>query len=104
MKRQKKQIKRTENLKSRVTSLEKRLIESKAKACGITVSDFLRRSALGLNIVPRLTAEEQVGFRAVVNASNNLNALARRVFSGVSALELNLMIEEINQILTKLRK
>ncbi len=49
---------RTEKIKIRLSKIEKRIIQKKAKKAGISASEFLRRSAFEKEIKSRLSAEE----------------------------------------------
>jgi len=50
---------RKEYATAKVTASEKELIRRKADKCGLTVSDYMRKSALGARIHAALTTEEK---------------------------------------------
>jgi hypothetical protein len=50
---------RSERLTVRVTSDERRLLDRRATGCGLTVSEYLRRSALGTVPRPRRRQRER---------------------------------------------
>ena len=66
---------RSEWIKMRVTSDEKKLIESKASAQGQTVTDFLRQRALDYRL--RQSPLEKERIRQLARIGANMNQIAR---------------------------
>ena len=82
MARPKQSIKRTEIIRTRFTSAERRLIKSFANNYGITISSFVRAKTLDHKLTPRLTPEEATMLRALIGMANNINAIAKKLHMG----------------------
>lgn len=66
----------------RVTAAERLFIETEAAAAGLSVSEFMRRRALGGKIIAKPTAADDALLVALNRAGVNLNQIARAVNSG----------------------
>ncbi len=84
-----------EKIELRLTGDEKIVIEAKAKKAGVSVSEYMRQVALGIEITQVLTEEQH---RTIVGVANNLNQLTRFAHKG------KVNISRINQILEELTK
>ena len=84
-KKQNKQKERTERLDIRVSENEKSAITRKAKACGLSVSEYVRKRALGYE--PRAApSDELLSFTSALIELANKNESSDAV--GRTALEL----------------
>ena len=61
-------------MRFRASAAEKKHIEEKAKVAGLTVSEYLRRVAIGQTVQERLPAELR---QIIAGVANNLNQLTR---------------------------
>jgi len=66
--------KKSVTLRFRASADEQQQIEAKAQLAGLTVSEYLRRVAIGHPVSERLPAELR---QVVVGVANNLNQLTR---------------------------
>lgn len=66
---------RTDLVKFRCTSLEKKLLKNRAKRCGLTLSEYFRRIAFDRKITERLTEDEITIYRTLVKFHNNFKAI-----------------------------
>lgn len=66
---------KTELIKFRCTSLEKKLLKNRAKRCGLTISEYFRRIAFDRKITERLTEDEITIYRTLVKFHNNFKAI-----------------------------
>lgn len=71
--------KRTKEIKVRLNQIEEDLIKQKAFASGLSVADFVRKSALDKHINERITPEQAKLFRICSGVANNMNQLAKSV-------------------------
>ncbi|WP_298506914.1 mobilization protein MbpA [uncultured Maribacter sp.] len=66
---------KTELIKFRCTSLEKKLLKNRARRCGLTLSEYFRRVAFEKKITERLTEDEITIYRTLVKFHNNFKAI-----------------------------
>ena len=88
-------------INSKVTAEERDLIRAKAKACGETVSNFLRRLALDHKLhAPRPIADEDL-VRQLARLGNNLNQLTRLAHLGKlpDPQALERLLEDVRRLL-----
>lgn len=86
---------RDQRIELRLSIDEKKSIEQKAHQAGISMSDYLRQVALGIEVTQPLTKEQH---RILAGVANNLNQLTRFAHGG------RLNLTQINQILTALHQ
>jgi uncharacterized protein (DUF1778 family) len=65
MPRQKQIVKRSSEIKFRVSALEKKVIQMTADQAGLNVSDFVRKSALNKTVRIRFTDEEIIAYKTL---------------------------------------
>lgn len=107
--RPQKLIKRDQQLPSiRVTSLEKEFIQLRAKKCGLSVAEYVRRSALNHESYLRLTTEEIEIYKELVNYKTGFSRIANLYKAeGVKenfTVEVHRMIQELKEHLLKFTK
>lgn len=101
-------LNKTHRLDLRVTEDERKQIAQKAEACGLKLSEYLRRSALGLGSVSAstpgaggptlLTKPERA---QLASMANNLNQLTRYAHTGqFDVAGIHGLISQLNQLLT----
>jgi hypothetical protein len=92
MARPRKTILKSEVVKVRYTSTEKRLLRSFSDSAGITVSEYIRSKSLDHKLKNRLTQEEVVYLRVLIGMATNLNQIAKKVNMGEAT---NMLVSEI---------
>ena len=92
MARPRKTIVRSEVVKVRYTSTEKRLLRSFSDSVGITVSEYIRSKSLDYKLTTRLTQEEVAYLRVLIGMATNLNQIAKKVNMGEAT---NMLVSEI---------
>ena len=92
MARPKKDVKRTHEVKSRCTALEKKAIQKQAENAGLTVADYIRMSALNQKITYKLTAEEIEAYKWLAEYRHNFKLI------GNLFRERKDMREEVHQL------
>ena len=97
---------RTIILRARLSKSEKELIDKRAKALGISLSAFLRKSLLGEQIVSKTDVQTVFELKKI---GTNLNQLAKHVNSlpvdeniRISLESIEMYIKELKQITDKL--
>lgn len=104
MARPRKTILKSEVVKVRYTSTEKRLLRSFSDRAGITVSEYIRSKSLDHKLKARLTQEEVVYLRALIGMNSNLNQISKKVNMGEAT---NMLVSEIliaiNNIIQKFK-
>ncbi|MBO9203236.1 MULTISPECIES: plasmid mobilization protein [Niastella] len=70
-------VKKDINASVRFTSTEHNIVKEKAKDCGLSVSNYIRKAAIYNTVIPRLTEEERQFARQLVGMANNLNQLVK---------------------------
>jgi len=68
-------------VKFRCTSYEKKLLITKAKRCGLSLSEFLRRCAMEQTITERFSDEEIEAYKMLVKYHNNFKSIGN-MFKG----------------------
>jgi len=58
-------VKRSSEIKFRVSALEKKVIQMTADQTGLSVSDFVRKSALNKTVRIRFTEEELIAYKTL---------------------------------------
>ena len=100
-------LNKTHRLDLRVTEAERKQIAQKAEACGLKLSEYLRRSALGMRSVSTpiagsngpalLTKPERA---QLASMANNLNQLTRYAHTGqFDVASIHGLISQLNQLL-----
>jgi len=69
-------VKRTSQIKFRVTPLEKKVLEKKASAAGLNTAEFCRSAAMGKEIGYRLTNEEIEAYKLLQRYHKNFVAIS----------------------------
>lgn len=105
-----KAIKRKKQIHLRVTPLEKKWIEHTAKEVGLSVSDFLRKSALNKEIRVRFSQEEIELFKDLNQYHTNFSRIGNVIRKNKAKVnpelitEIKLVKEEIRTILKRFEK
>jgi len=84
----------------RVDLYEQKLIKIKAKECGLNVSDYLRRTALGKILPKNMTQEETQIYQDLKKFYTNFNSIGNLFKKG----EYPTLLEEINQLKEQLKE
>ena len=98
-------IKKDQMIPVKCSSMEKKVIRTKAKTAGFTASEYLRKLGLDQKIdrtekaLPVPVQEHLAGFR---HTGSNLNQIARRLNSGEKPS--NLLLAELHYHLEELKK
>ena len=71
----------------RLSKEEKELLESSARACGLTKTAYLRRLLLGAEIKARPSQEIKALRTEIHHIGNNVNQIARSVNAGIANAE-----------------
>lgn len=107
MPRPKKIVKRSNRIVARVSPLEKKVVQLSAEKCGLTESDYLRKSALHQKIKLRLSEEELEVLKTLTDYRSNFQRLAnlinKRSDMQEVRQELNQTIKSIDEQLKKLQ-
>ncbi|MGI4735017.1 MAG: plasmid mobilization protein [Janthinobacterium lividum] len=85
-----------EHINMRIAATDKRAIEAKAKRAGLSVTDYMRRAALGKRIAERVPPELR---RLLGVTGSNLNQLTKLANSGKLP---GAGIEQLNELVTLL--
>ena len=70
-------IKRDTSINVRLTSLERILIEGKAKQAQLSPTDWFRKAAKRAKVHPRITPEDMKVLHILAGMANNLNQLTK---------------------------
>jgi len=70
-------IKRNTSINVRLTSLERILIEGKAKKAKLSATDWFRKAAKSAKVHPRITPEDMNVLHVLAGMANNLNQLTK---------------------------
>lgn len=104
MARPRKTIVKSEVVKVRFTSAEKRLLQSFSDKVGITISEFIRSKSLNHKLTTRLNQEEVVYLRVLIGMATNLNQIAKKVNMGeATQLLISEILIAINNQIQKLK-
>ena len=99
---------RTIMFRVRVAVTEKALLEQSAKEHGLTLSDWVRKKALGSKPIRRKPKPEQETFLQILaalgKAGSNLNQVSRQLNRKQERLEFEVPIEEISGLLTAFKQ
>lgn len=71
----------------RLSKEEKELLESSARACGLTKTAYLRRLLLGTEVKARPSQEIKALRTEIHHIGNNINQIARSVNAGIARAE-----------------
>jgi hypothetical protein len=72
-----KKIKRSRDIRVRLTETERFLIDQKAKEAGMLPSAWFRRAAIRAKVLARLTPQDLRILRMLAGMANNLNQITR---------------------------
>jgi hypothetical protein len=89
--------------KFRCTTYEKKLLMTKAKRCGLSLSDFLRRSAMEQTISERFSEEEIEVYKMLVKYHNNFKSIGN-MFRGKNDGLTKMVYEVAKEIKEHLKK
>ena len=90
-------------VKFRCTTYEKKLLTAKAKLCGLSLSEFLRRTAMEQITVERLTDEEIELYKMLVKYHNNFKSIGN-MFKGKNDNLTKMVYETAKEIKEHLKK
>lgn len=88
---------RAVTVKFTTTTFEK--VEQRAKQAGITVAEYLRKSALSAKIVPKHFAEDNAVARSLMGIANNLNQLTKLSHQQ----GLRAVVSELSELITRIK-
>ncbi|WP_434981066.1 plasmid mobilization protein [Daejeonia sp. YH14] len=100
-------MKKTQTLKFRITPLEDKIIRMKAENSGLSLSEFLRRTALDLEIKNKLTEDEIICYKNLSKYSDNFRRISNLFKQGnVTGMKCETMETSrlIREHLEKLKK
>lgn len=103
--RTKKQVSKGKNqlVKFRCSSLEKRILVTKAKLCGLSLSEYLRRAAMDKTTIERLSDEEIELYKMLVKYHNNFKSIGN-MFKGKNENLTNMVYDTASEIKKHLKK
>jgi len=108
MARPKQLVTRDVEVRVRFTALEKKAVELMAEKVGLSLSEYIRRSAFNREVKMRFTPEELTLYKQLHIFRNNFAAIANLVKSKAGSIELLTAIiqlkEEMEQHLSKFNK
>ena len=90
-------------VKFRCTTYEKKLLTAKAKVCGLSLSEFLRRTAMEQATVERLTDEEIELYKMLAKYHNNFKSIGN-MFRKKSPKLTEMIYETAKQIKEHLKR
>ncbi len=67
---------KTQKIEFRCTLFEKKLLKTKAKKAGLSLSEFCRRSALDVKIIERLSEEQISFYKTLITYHNNFKSIS----------------------------
>ncbi|MDY7396299.1 mobilization protein MbpA [Aureibaculum sp. 2210JD6-5] len=93
-------------IKFRCTNFEKKFLKVKAKKCGLTLSEYIRKVAFEEKIIERLTDEQIDIYKMLVNYHNNFKSIGNMYKKRDSNLseKVHQLADEIRLHLKKFRK
>lgn len=94
------QSKRTQKIEVRVSYFERLGIQMNAEKAGLSISEYVRDSALSRQILARRTPEELEGYQNLANFKTNFSRISNLVNAG----EEPLLKAEIHDLIQKLNK
>jgi hypothetical protein len=106
MSRPKQIVKRDKTIKVRVTQLEKKWIAYSAGKAGLTISDFLRKSALNKEIRVRFTEEEIELYKTLQHYHTNFVRIGNYIKNNNNDLfnEIEMVKNEIKNVLKRFQE
>ncbi|MCR9225901.1 MAG: hypothetical protein NXH90_00570 [Flavobacteriaceae bacterium] len=90
-------------IKFRCTTYEKKLLQAKAKRCGISLSDMLRKTAMEQSLTERFSGEEIELYKMLVKYHNNFKSIGN-MFKKKSPNLTQLVYETAKEIKMHLKK
>jgi hypothetical protein len=104
MARPKKEVVRTEVIRVRFTTAERRILKSLADRTGTNIAEFIRDRTMNYRILPRLTDLERDYLLKLIGMATNINTIAHKAHLGEATHSMvsNLLIE-VNQQIEKLQ-
>lgn len=95
---------RTHYKRIRLTQKESIIIEEKAKDSGLTISEYIRRAAIGKTIKKRRNLDSDKILYQLAKIGGNLNQLAKNANSGnYNKSEIDLATQELLNILQDMK-
>jgi len=94
------QAKRTQKIEVRVSYFERLGIQMNAEKAGLSISEYVRDSALSRQILARRTPEELEAYQNLANFKTNFSRISNLVHAG----EEPLLKAEIHDLIKKLNK
>lgn len=93
-------------IKFRLSNLEKKLIEKRAEKAGMKVSEYCRKTALGIEIKERLSVEEIEFYKMFVKFNNNFSFISNLIKNKDAELliKINDLADEMKLIISTFRK
>ena len=106
MSRPKQIVKRDKTIKVRVTNLEKKWITYTSEKAGLTISDFLRKSALNKEVRLRFTEEEIELYKTLQQYYTNFTRIGNYIRNNNINLfnEIELVKNEIKNVLKRFQE
>ncbi|MEM8937931.1 MAG: mobilization protein MbpA [Bacteroidota bacterium] len=90
-------------VKFRCSTYEKKLLTAKAKLCGLSLSEFLRRTAMEQTTVERLTDEEIELYKMLAKYHNNFKSIGN-MFRGKNDSLTKMVYDTAKEIKDHLKK
>lgn len=90
-------------VKFRCTTYEKKLLQAKAKRCGISLSDMLRKTAMEQSLTERFSDEEIELYKMLVKYHNNFKSIGN-MFKKKSPALTQLVYETAKEIKMHLKR
>lgn len=92
--------KQSKQILIRISSFEKKLLQAKAEECGMSVSEFLRASALSKQIKPPPTSEQMEVYMLLKNFLFNFGRISN-AFKKKDYVDLHREILEVKEEIMK---
>ena len=102
MSRPSKAVLRKHRIHLRVTPLEKKWIERSAKEAGLSVSDFLRKSALNKEVRIRFSEEELALFKMLHQYHTNFTRIGNIIRKNKGQISQHL-VDEVSHLKNEIR-
>lgn len=105
--RPEKQVKRQQIVCVRFTKTERFIVTQKAEKAKLTLSNYIRESAIHASVTAKLSREDRHFFRQFTGLANNINQMAKLAHQEglLSALfRFENELEEIDKALKKFKK
>lgn len=91
---------KTKNILIRVNLFDEKLIKVKAKDCGLSVSEYLRRCGLNKSVPKSMNTEELEVYKDLKKFYNNFTSISNLLVKGDHAR----MIQEIEELKSSLKE